>query len=110
MTLSIALFNAVSGLRLNQAALDVTAQNVANVNTEGYSRKIIQQARSVILVTDSMKFDRHAPIRIGDLSAIETLVTDDGIPEEAIQLCHEQDVELEIIARDGALEPVAGRA
>ncbi len=74
------------------------------------TRKIIAQARSVILVTDSMKFERHAPIRIGDLSAIETLVTDDGIPDESIQLCHQQDVKLEIIARGGALEPMAGRA
>ena len=35
MSLNIALFNAVSGLQLNQRALDVIAQNVANVNTEG---------------------------------------------------------------------------
>ena len=32
------------------------------------TRSIIQHARSVILVADSMKFDRRAPIRIGDLS------------------------------------------
>ena len=31
------------------------------------TRLIIQHARSVILVADSMKFDRRAPIRIGDL-------------------------------------------
>ena len=48
MSLNIALFNAVSGLALNQRALDVIAQNVANVNTEGYSRKVINQ-ESVIL-------------------------------------------------------------
>ncbi len=48
MSLNIALFNAVSGLQLNQRALDVIAQNVANVNTEGYSRKIVHQ-ESVIL-------------------------------------------------------------
>ena len=48
MTLSVALFNAVTGLRLNQAALDVTAQNVSNVNTEGYSRKIVQQESMVL--------------------------------------------------------------
>lgn len=48
MSLSIALQNAVSGLHLNQRALDVTAQNVANVNTEGYSRKIVNQQAVVI--------------------------------------------------------------
>ena len=48
MTLSVALFNALSGLRLNQTALDVTAQNVANVNTDGYSRKVVQQEARVL--------------------------------------------------------------
>ncbi len=43
MSLNIALYNAVSGLQLNQRSLDVIAQNVANVNTEGYSRKVVQQ-------------------------------------------------------------------
>ena len=48
MSLNIALYNAVSGLQLNQRALDIIAQNVANVNTEGYSRKVVHQ-ESVIL-------------------------------------------------------------
>lgn len=48
MSLNIALYTAISGLLLNQRSLDVTAQNVANVNTEGYSRKILNQ-ESVIL-------------------------------------------------------------
>lgn len=48
MSLSIALQNAVSGLHLNQRALDVTAQNVANVNTDGYSRKTISQQAVII--------------------------------------------------------------
>lgn len=64
------------------------------------TRTIIQHARSVILVTDSMKFDRRAPIRIGNLAAIETLVTDDGIPGEMIELCRQHDVDLEIIGHD----------
>lgn len=48
MSLGIALQNAVSGLHLNQRALDVTAQNVANVNTNGYSRKTVNQEALVI--------------------------------------------------------------
>ena len=48
MSLSIALQNAVSGLHLNQRALDVTAQNVANVNTDGYSRKQVEQQAVII--------------------------------------------------------------
>ena len=30
---------ALSGLNANRVALDVTAQNVANINTPGYSRQ-----------------------------------------------------------------------
>ena len=48
MSLNIALYNAISGLQANSRGLDVTAQNVSNVNTEGYSRKIVQQQSVVI--------------------------------------------------------------
>ena len=40
MSLTIALQNALSGLSTSQSALQVISNNVANVNTEGYSRKI----------------------------------------------------------------------
>ena len=43
-----ALRAAQSGLLANQTALNIVSQNVANVNTVGYSRKIIQQ-QSVVL-------------------------------------------------------------
>jgi flagellar hook-associated protein 1 FlgK len=43
MSLNIALYNAISGLQANSRGLDVTAQNVSNVNTEGYSRKVVHQ-------------------------------------------------------------------
>lgn len=48
MSLNIALYNAISGLQANTRGLDVTAQNVSNVNTEGYSRKTIDQVARVI--------------------------------------------------------------
>ena len=38
MSLNAVLSNALSGLSVAQNALAVTANNVANVNTEGYSR------------------------------------------------------------------------
>ena len=43
MSLNIALLNAISALQINTRALDITAQNVSNVNTEGYSRKTVSQ-------------------------------------------------------------------
>lgn len=48
MTLSIALYNALSGLQVNQTALQVTSGNVANVNTPDYARKIHDQQNRVL--------------------------------------------------------------
>ena len=48
MSLALALNNALSGLNVNQNALAVLSQNIANANTAGYSRKIVnQQARYI---------------------------------------------------------------
>ncbi|HWR44985.1 flagellar hook-associated protein FlgK [Sporomusa sp.] len=38
---------AVSGMRVNQAALTVTSQNLSNVNTTGYSRQVIASEETV---------------------------------------------------------------
>lgn len=43
MTLGLALNSAVTGLKTNQRALGVLSHNIANANTEGYSRQILQQ-------------------------------------------------------------------
>lgn len=46
--LTLSLRSAASGLLVNQAALNTIANNVANVNTDGYSRKIINlESRAV---------------------------------------------------------------
>ena len=33
------MFSAISGLKAHQTKMDVTGNNIANVNTEGYSRQ-----------------------------------------------------------------------
>ena len=73
------------------------------------AQAIIEHARSVILVTDSLKFERRAPIRIGNLSQVEYLVTDEGIPDEFAQLVRDSGVGLEIVANDGDQREPAGR-
>ena len=44
------------------------------------AQAIIANARHVILVADSTKFRRTAPVRIGHISQVETFVTDRGLP------------------------------
>jgi flagellar hook-associated protein 1 FlgK len=48
MSLSATLSNALSGLSAAQRALSVTANNVANANTDGYSRKQVNQATQIV--------------------------------------------------------------
>lgn len=44
MSLTAALNTSLSGLRLNERNLAITAQNIANANTPGYTRKIVDQS------------------------------------------------------------------
>lgn len=48
-TLTLALRTAQSGLLANQQALDVTSRNISNVNTEGYSRKVVRFENSALV-------------------------------------------------------------
>ena len=48
MSLEVTLQNAISGLQTSKISLQVISNNIANVNTEGYSRKIIEQTSRVI--------------------------------------------------------------
>src|ERR1700749_2346085 len=57
------------------------------------SRAIIDHARKVILVADSSKFARSAPVRVAHLSEIDLFVTD-RLPSPAIaDLCRVHKVE-----------------
>lgn len=48
MSLIIALQSAVSSLQANQIALEIASSNVANANTEGYTRKSVSQETRVV--------------------------------------------------------------
>jgi DeoR family glycerol-3-phosphate regulon repressor len=73
------------------------------------TQAIMQHARAIILVTDSMKFERRAPIRIGNLSEVDTLVTDEGLPAEALGYCRENEVELVTVSHLEDSPTVAGK-
>ena len=61
MSLTLALNSAISGLSTAQAGLDVISNNIANVNTEGYTRKIFVP-QSVVLA------GQGAGVQIGDIT------------------------------------------
>lgn len=48
MSLTLALNNALTGLKASQQSLAVVSHNVANANTEGYSRQVVEQSQLII--------------------------------------------------------------
>ncbi len=60
MSLNLALTSAISGLSTAQAGLDVISNNIANVNTEGYTRKVFVP-ESLVLAGNG------AGVQIGDI-------------------------------------------
>jgi DeoR family glycerol-3-phosphate regulon repressor len=60
------------------------------------TQTIIRHARKVILVADSLKMTRRAPVKVGNLSDIDILVTDDSVSREFVDLCRQKGVDIRI--------------
>jgi DeoR family glycerol-3-phosphate regulon repressor len=60
------------------------------------AKAIMKNARNVMLVADSLKFTRTAPVRIGHLSDVDIFVTDRVPPEPVVDFCRSNGVSLEI--------------
>ena len=58
------------------------------------AQAIMANARHVILVADSTKFERTAPVRIGHISQVNTFVTDRCTAQSVKAICEESDVRL----------------
>ncbi len=58
------------------------------------AQAIMANARHVILVSDSSKFERTAPVRIGHLSQVHTFITDHCPLPSVSAICRENGVEL----------------
>ncbi|MGB0682208.1 MAG: DeoR/GlpR family DNA-binding transcription regulator [Magnetovibrionaceae bacterium] len=58
------------------------------------AQAIIENARHVILAADSTKFERLAPVRIGHLAQVDTLVTDNCASPVLRRICFENEVRL----------------
>ena len=58
------------------------------------SRAIINHARKIMLVADSSKFSRSAPVRIAHMSEIDIFVTDSMPNPDIAAMCRECDVQV----------------
>jgi DeoR family transcriptional regulator, glycerol-3-phosphate regulon repressor len=83
---------------INQFKVDYAVIGVSAIDEDGslldydfrevrVAQSIIKNARHIILVADSMKFERNAPIRIGHISQISTLVTNKGLSGKLNDIC-----------------------
>lgn len=60
------------------------------------AKAIMDCARRTILVADSMKYVRTAPVRIGHISEIDCFVTNEPPPAAIAAICREYNVDVEI--------------
>ena len=60
------------------------------------AQAIIENARQTILVADSMKYERSAPVRIAHISQLDSFVTNSQPPDRLTQICREHDVTIEV--------------
>jgi len=72
------------------------------------AQAIIANARHVILVSDSTKLERTAPVRIGHISQINTFITDRCSSQQLRDLCAEHEVELIETLNDSGAATKAG--
>ena len=63
------------------------------------AQAIMENARHTILVADQSKLERSAPVRIGHMSQVHTIVTDAPFPQDLMVLCKEAETDV-IVAQD----------
>jgi DeoR family glycerol-3-phosphate regulon repressor len=93
---------------INQFKVDYAVIGVSAIDEDGslldydyrevrVAQAIIKNARKVILVADTMKLERSAPIRIGHISQIHTIVIDNILPKKLQDICLEKGVEVVVV-------------
>lgn len=81
----------ISGIDSDGSLLDFDYQEVR------VSQAIIANARQVILAADSSKFGRNAMVRLGPITLIDCLVTDQPPVPELAQLLSQNKIRLEVV-------------
>lgn len=90
---------------INQFKVDYAVIGVSAIDEDGslldydfrevrVAQAIIENARHVILVADLIKLERNAPVRIGHISQINTMVIDGDLPQKLKKICHDHGVEV----------------
>jgi len=67
------------------------------------SKAIFENCRKLILVADNLKFERTAPMLIGNISEIDILVTNIQPSPEIIKICNKNNVEIIVVSSSNKL-------
>jgi DeoR family fructose operon transcriptional repressor len=67
---------------------------------------MMKVAHEVILIADSSKWNHTAFVRVAEMKAVDTIISDDGLPEDAIQSLKELGIEVMTPSRIGLEFPV----
>lgn len=88
MSIALAINNSLSGLAASQQALAVISQNVANANTEGYSRKVANQSTTIVAgVGNGVRIDDVTRLADSFLAAeVRVAASEDGEAKAVQQL------------------------
>lgn len=90
---------------MDQFRLDFAVIGISAIDLEGnlldfdfretvVNKTIIKNARCVILVADGDKFERKAPVMLGNLSDVDIFVTDKKPPSTFIHLCERNNTKI----------------
>ena len=80
----------ISGIDMDGTLLDFDYREVK------VSQTIIKHSRRIFLVTDHSKFGRNAMVRLGNISKISALFTDQSPPPEIIEIATESGTEIHL--------------
>lgn len=92
---------------INQFKVDYAVIGVSAIDEDGslldydfrevrVAQAIIKNARHVILVADVLKLERNAPVRLGHVSQVNTIVTDGNLPRKLQDVCGDHGVKIVI--------------
>ncbi len=81
----------ISGIDLDGTLLDFDFREVH------VARTIMENSRKVFLVTDHSKFGRNAMVKLGNITEIDTLITDQEPPEGLMEIITANDINLVVV-------------
>lgn len=101
---------------MNQFKVDFAVMGISGIDQDGtllefdyrevrVLQTIMANARTVYLAADHTKFGRNAMVRLGHLSQVDALFTDEPLPTTIQPLLQEAEVDLFVAARGQGEEP-----